>query len=111
MLSYEDLLVIFMTTHDPTTLNKQGGDKGTQYRSVIYYHNEKQQKIARSVLKKIQSHYDDAIVTTLNPLPIFYEAEASHQNYYRENKQQRYCSMVINPKLAKFRKLQADKLK
>ena len=111
LISYEDILVIFMTTHDPTTLNKQGADKGTQYRSVIFYHNENQQKVAKEVLKQIQSYYDDKIVTEMSPLPIFYEAEVEHQNYYRENSQQGYCSFVIAPKLSKLRQLHADKLK
>jgi peptide-methionine (S)-S-oxide reductase len=111
VISFDDILVIFMTTHDPTTLNRQGADKGTQYRSVIYYHDEQQQKIAPKVLKEVQQFYDDKIVTEISSLPIFYEAEKEHQNYYRENAQQGYCSYVISPKLAKLRKLHADKLK
>lgn len=111
IISYEDVLVIFMTTHDPTTLNQQGADRGTQYRSVIYYHNELQQKIADKVVKQVQPYYDDKIVTEISPLGIFYEAEEEHQNYYRENTQQGYCSFVIAPKLAKLRKLHADKIK
>ena len=110
-ISYEDILVIFMTTHDPTTLNQQGADRGTQYRSVIYYHDEKQQKISEEVLKQIQPYYDDKIMTEISALDIFYDAEKEHQNYYRENAQQGYCSFVIAPKLAKLRKLHADKLK
>jgi len=110
-ISYKDLLVIFMTTHDPTTLNRQGADRGTQYRSVIYYHNEIQQNIAAEVLKQMQPYYTDKIVTELSALPIFYKAEQEHQNYYRENTQQGYYSFVIEPKLAKLRKLHADKLK
>ena len=111
LISYEDILVIFMTTHDPTTLNQQGADKGTQYRSVIYYHNDNQKLISEEVLKQIQNYYDDKIVTEISPLPVFYEAEKEHQNYYRENSQQGYCSFVIAPKLSKLRKLHADKLK
>ncbi|WP_343330861.1 peptide-methionine (S)-S-oxide reductase MsrA [Polaribacter staleyi] len=111
IISYEDVLVIFMTTHDPTTLNQQGADRGTQYRSVIYYHNELQQNIADEVVKQVQPYYDDKIVTEISPLGIFYEAEEEHQNYYRENTQQGYCSFVIAPKLAKLRKLHADKIK
>ncbi|MGK0413002.1 MAG: peptide-methionine (S)-S-oxide reductase [Polaribacter sp.] len=110
IISYDDILVIFMTTHDPTTINRQGADRGTQYRSVIYYHNETQQKIAEEVLKQIQPYYSDKIITELSALPIFYEAEEEHQNYYRENTQQGYCSYVIEPKLAKLRQLHADKL-
>ncbi len=111
VISYEDILIIFMTTHDPTTLNRQGADKGTQYRSVIYYHNENQQEVAAEVLKQIQRYYDDKIVTEISPLDIFYEAEIEHQNYYKENSRQGYCSFVIAPKLSKLRKLHADKLK
>ena len=111
IISFEDILVIFMTTHDPTTLNQQGADRGTQYRSVIYYHNANQQKIAEEVLKQIQPYYDAKIVTEISELPIFYEAEIEHQNYYKENTQQGYCSYVIAPKLSKLRKLHADKLK
>ena len=110
MISYEDILVIFMTTHDPTTLNQQGADRGTQYSSVIYYHDEIQEKIAEEVLKQIQLYYNDKIITELSASPIFYEAEQEHQNYYRENTKQGYCSYVIEPKLAKLRKLHADKL-
>jgi peptide-methionine (S)-S-oxide reductase len=110
VISYEDILIIFMTTHDPTTLNRQGGDKGTQYRSVIFYHDERQQEKAAKVLKEVQQFYDDKIVTEISELPVFYEAEKEHQNYYRQNTQQGYCSYVISPKLAKLRKLHADKL-
>lgn len=111
IISFEELLIIFMTTHDPTTLNRQGADRGTQYRSVIFYHSESQQKIAQEILTKIQTYYQNTICTEVSALPIFYEAEAAHQNYYRENTQQGYCSFVIEPKLAKLRKRYADKLK
>ena len=110
-INYKDLLYIFMTTHDPTTLNRQGADVGTQYRSVIYYHDEEQRIIAEEVLKEMASVYSDPIVTELSPLGIFYEAEEYHQDYYRNNKQQGYCNFVITPKLAKFRKMHSDKLK
>lgn len=111
LVSYEDLVIIFMTTHDPTTLNRQGGDVGTQYRSVIYYHNEGQKDIAESVIKNLQSYFDNSIVTEISPIGIFYEAEEYHQNYYANNQTQGYCSYVITPKLAKLRKLHVDKLK
>ena len=111
LISYEDLVIIFMTTHDPTTLNRQGGDVGTQYRSVIYYHNESQKDIAELVIKNLQSYFDNSIVTEISPIDIFYEAEEYHQNYYANNQTQGYCSYVITPKLAKLRKLHADKLK
>ena len=110
VVSFEDLLVIFMTTHDPTTLNQQGADRGTQYRSVIYYQNENQKKVSEEVLKQIQPYYNDKIFTEISALDIFYEAEQEHQNYYRENTKQGYCSFVIEPKLSKLRKLHADKL-
>lgn len=109
-ISYEDILVIFLTTHNPTTLNRQGADKGTQYRSVIFHHDDSQKEIAQEVLKQIQSYYTDKIVTELSPLPIFYEAEDYHQNYYNNNQTQGYCEYVITPKLATLRKLHADKL-
>lgn len=110
VISYEDLLIIFMTTHDPTTLNRQGADKGTQYRSVIFYHNDHQKEIAEKVIKEVQPYYDDKIVTEISELPIFYEAEDYHQNYYNNNQDAGYCSFVIAPKLVKLRKLHADKL-
>lgn len=111
IISYEDIMVIFMTTHDPTTLNRQGADKGTQYRSVIYYHDEKQKEIAEVVTKEMQPYYENPIVTEISPLDVFYEAEKEHQDYYRNNQTQGYCSFVITPKLIKLRKLHADKLK
>lgn len=111
IISYEDILVIFMTTHDPTTLNRQGADKGTQYRSVIYYHDDNQKQVAEVVLEEVVAYFEDPIVTELTPLDVFYEAEKEHQDYYRNNQTQGYCSFVITPKLAKLRKLHADKLK
>lgn len=110
IISYEDILIIFMTTHDPTTLNRQGADTGTQYRSVIYYHNDEQQKKAKIILGEMQTVYEKPIVTELSPLGIFYDAEDYHQDYYKNNTEQGYCQVVINPKLAKLRKLHADKL-
>jgi len=110
VLSYHDLLVIFMTTHDPTTLNRQGADVGTQYRSVIYYHNELQKQCAEEVLLELTDSFDDRLVTEISPMGIFYEAEDIHQNYYRNNPNQGYCNYVISPKLTKLRQLHADKL-
>ena len=110
-VSFEDLLVIFMTTHDPTTLNRQGADRGTQYRSVIFYHNALQQKIANEVLQQLQAYFENPIVTEISELNVFYEAEQEHQNFYKNNSKQGYCTFVIEPKLAKFRSLHADKLK
>ncbi len=111
MVSYKDLLIIFMTTHDPTTLNRQGADRGTQYRSVIFYNDEKQKNVAEEVLEEVQKYYDDPIVTELGKLEKFHPAEDYHQNYYANNQSQGYCSAVINPKLAKLRKMHAEKLK
>jgi len=111
IISYQDILVIFMTTHDPTTLNRQGADVGTQYRSVIFYHNEAQKEIAEVVIKEIASHYDNPIVTEISTLEVFYEAEKEHQDYYKNNQTQGYCSFVITPKLAKLRKIHANKLR
>ena len=111
IISYQDIIVIFMTTHDPTTLNQQGADRGTQYRSVIYYHNDVQQKIAAAVLNQIQDYYEGKIVTELGALPPFYAASQEHQDFYKNNNGQGYCTYVIEPKLAKLRKMHAEKLK
>ncbi|NND78651.1 MAG: peptide-methionine (S)-S-oxide reductase MsrA, partial [Maribacter sp.] len=92
VISYEDLLVVFMTSHDPTTLNRQGGDTGTQYRSVIYYHDNAQKEVAMIVAKEVASYYENPIVTEISPLGTFYEAEDYHQDYYRNNTTQGYCS-------------------
>lgn len=110
VISYEDLLRIFMTTHDPTTLNRQGADQGTQYRSVIYYHDEEQKKTAEKVVRDLAPYYDDPIVTEISPLGDFYEAEEYHHDYYRNNPAQGYCRIVITPKVAKLRQMYADKL-
>jgi methionine-S-sulfoxide reductase len=97
---------VFFTVHDPTTLNRQGADVGTQYRSAIFFKNEIQKKAAQSVITAMKSKiYDNAIVTTLEPLTKFYKAEDYHQNYYVNNKSQPYCQMVIQPKMEKFEKL------
>ena len=111
VISYEDILVVFMTTHDPTTLNQQGADRGTQYRSVIFYHDDKQKELAELVIKELAPYYEKTIVTEISALDTFYEAEQEHQDFYRNNKTMDYCSFVIEPKLAKLRKLHADKLK
>ncbi len=111
IVSYKDLLIVFMTTHNPTTLNRQGADTGTQYRSVIYYHDEIQKEIAEIVVKEMEAYYENPIVTEVTALDIFYNAEDYHQNYYRNNQEQGYCNFVITPKLAKLRQLHADKLK
>ena len=111
IISYKDLVIVFMTTHDPTTLNRQGGDVGTQYRSVIYYHDALQKGIAETVIKDLQTYFDNPIVTEISPIGTFHNAEDYHQNYYVNNQNQGYCSFVITPKLSKLRKLHADKLK
>lgn len=111
IISYEDILIIFMTTHDPTTLNRQGADRGTQYRSVIFYHNGDQKNIAEIVVNELSSHFENKIVTEISVLDVFYEAEKEHHNYYNQNQTQGYCSFVITPKLQKLRQLHADKLK
>lgn len=110
-ISYKEILTIFMTTHDPTQLNRQGADVGTQYRSVIFYENDAEKEIAQSVISELKDYFDKPIVTELSPLTIFYEAEDYHQDYYKNNQEQGYCNFVIAPKLAKFRKMYADKLK
>lgn len=111
VISYNDLVEIFMTTHDPTTLNQQGGDVGTQYRSVIYYHDEQQKENAELVIENLAKYFDNPIVTEISPVEKFHPAEDYHQNYYRTNQTQGYCSFIITPKLAKLRKIHADKLK
>ena len=110
-ISYKELLLIFMTTHDPTTLNKQGGDVGTQYRSVIYFKSEEEKLTALQIINETQALFENKIVTEISELLTFYPAEESHQNYYANNQEQGYCNFVISPKLAKVRKLYADKLK
>lgn len=111
VISYEDLLVVFMTSHDPTTLNRQGGDAGTQYRSVIYYNDDSQKKVAELVVKEIGPYYKNPIVTEISPIETFHKAEDDHQEYYFNNQTEDYCSAVIIPKLTKLRKMHADKLK
>lgn len=108
-----ELLQVFFTVHDPTTLNRQGGDQGTQYRSAIFYHNEAQKKISEDIIKELNESkvYDSPIVTQVVPSEPFYIAEEYHQNYYNDNPNQSYCAMVIQPKVAKFEKIFEDKLK
>lgn len=110
-ISYGELLEIFWALHDPTTLNAQGADKGTQYRSVIYYYDEVQKEIALESIKSAQAHWSDPIVTELSPAPEFYPAEEYHQNYYNEHPTQGYCYVVIAPKIEKFMTKFSDKVK
>ena len=112
-ISFDELLEIFWQVHDPTTLNRQGADVGTQYRSVVFYHNEEQKaKTAKykAALDK-SGAFNNPIVTTLEPFTIFYPAEEEHQNYYRNNGEQGYCQFVIRPKVEKFEKVFKSKLK
>lgn len=104
-LDYEDLLAVFFAIHDPTTLNRQGRDVGTQYRSAIYYHDEAQRQAAEAFIDELEADgvYDDPIVTEVEPLETFWEAEAYHQDYYRNNPNQPYCAVTIPPKLEKVR--------
>jgi peptide-methionine (S)-S-oxide reductase len=110
VISYRELLEIFFTIHDPTTLNRQGNDTGTQYRSVIFYHSDEQEAVAKEVIARMADVWDDPIVTELSPAPTFYIAEDYHQNYFRQNPDQGYCAVVVAPKVAKARKLFASKL-
>lgn len=110
-ITYKKLLEIFMTTHDPTTLNRQGADVGTQYRSVIFYHNEEQKTIAEQVINEMKKVYNDPIVTQLKPLDKFFPAEKEHHDFYARNPEQGYCIAVISPKVAKFKKMYAEKVK
>ncbi|MDA3953690.1 MAG: peptide-methionine (S)-S-oxide reductase MsrA [Bacteroidales bacterium] len=113
IITYNDLLEVFWQTHDPTSLNKQGGDVGTQYRSAIFYHNKVQKEIAESYKNKLEQAkiYDNPIVTEITQFDTFHKAENYHQDYYNNNKSQSYCSMVITPKIDKFKKVFKDKLK
>ena len=113
VISFADLLYVFWRTHDPTTLNRQGGDQGTQYRSVIYFHDEEQRTAAEQSKEETDASglWPDPIVTEISPSAEFYMAEDYHQNYYRSNGNQPYCRMVIDPKVTKFRKEFQQRLK
>lgn len=111
VISYRDILEIFFTIHDPTTPNRQGNDVGTQYRSVIYYHNPQQQAVAKQVIAEMANVWDAPIVTELAPLGEYYKAEDYHQDYFRQHPLQGYCAFVIAPKVAKLRKTFTDRLR
>jgi len=111
VISYREILEVFFTIHDPTTLNRQGNDIGTQYRSVIYYHSPEQEEIAKQVIAEMANVWDAPIVTELSPAGTYYKAETYHQNYYRDNPLQGYCAFVVAPKLSKFRQTFSEKLK
>jgi peptide-methionine (S)-S-oxide reductase len=113
LISFEEILEVFFTIHDPTTLNRQGADVGTQYRSAVFYHSPEQKAITEQVIADLEAQniWDNRIVTQIAPFEAFYPAEAYHQEYYANNPRQPYCQMVVAPKVAKFRKKYADRLK
>ena len=111
VLSYEDLLRVFFTIHDPTTLNRQGADAGTQYRSVIFYHSPEQQTAAKKIIEEFASVWPGKIVTELSPAPTFTRAEPEHDHYFARNPYAGYCQAIIAPKVAKLRKTFTEKLR
>jgi len=113
VISFKEILQVFFSVHDPTTLNRQGNDVGTSYRSAIFYHDENQKRIAEEVIKEVTEEgvYDDPIVTEVTALDKFYPAEDYHQEYFANNPNQPYCAAVVAPKVAKFRKKFVDRLK
>lgn len=113
IISFEELLEVFWKTHDPTTLNRQGGDIGTQYRSAVFYHDATQKQIAESIKNDLgqSGAFDAPIVTTFEPASIFYKAENYHQDYFNLNGTNPYCQMVVKPKVEKFKKVFSDKIK
>jgi len=111
IVSFREVLEVFFATHDPTTLNRQGNDVGTQYRSVIFFHSPAQKSIADETIAKLNAEvFDGKIVTEVSPLVEFFPAEDYHQNYFNDNPAQPYCQFVVSPKVAKFRKQFADRL-
>lgn len=112
-ISFQELLEVFFKVHDPTSLNRQGEDVGYQYRSVIFYHNEEQKKLAEYFKKKLNDEkvYDKPVVTAIEPYTNFYPAEDYHKNYFRQNSSKPYCQLVIKPKVEKFEKIFKEKLK
>ena len=113
IVSFQDVLNIFFTTHDPTTLNRQGNDRGPQYRSGVWYHSEEQRQIAEDTIKRLEAEglYPNKFVTEVTPASTFWVAEDYHQNYFANNPTQGYCAYVIAPKVAKFRKQYFERLK
>lgn len=113
IISFTELLEVFWKTHDPTTLNRQGADVGTQYRSVIFYHDEKQKELAEEYKQKLENEkvFINSIITEITAFTNFYKAENYHQDYYDQNKREPYCSFVITPKVEKFKNVFKDKLK
>jgi peptide-methionine (S)-S-oxide reductase len=112
-VTFEDLLKVFFTIHDPTTLNRQGYDVGTQYRSAVFYHNVEQKALAERIIAELQRDkvWDKPIVTQIAPLDVFYPAEEYHQNYFARNPEQGYCQAIVAPKVTKFRKTFLNSLK
>lgn len=113
IISFEELLEVFWKTHDPTTLNRQGGDIGTQYRSAVFYHNATQKQMAESIKNDLSQSgaFDAPIVTTFEPVSVFYKAENYHQDYFNLNGTNPYCQMVVKPKVEKFKKVFGDRIK
>ncbi len=111
VITFREILEIFFSFHDPTTLNRQGNDAGTQYRSAIFYHSPEQKADAEEIKKSEQENWSDPIVTEITPFVKYYKAEDYHQNYYKEHQSQPYCSVVISPKVRKLREKYRDKLK
>lgn len=110
LITYEELITVFLTNHDPTTVNSQGADHGTQYRSVILYHDLEQKKIAEKVINDLSPLFESKIVTEVKELDVFYKAEDYHQNYYIKNPHSGYCMAVINPKLKNLKTMYASKI-
>ena len=113
LIAYRDLLDVFFTIHDPTTKDRQGGDIGSQYRSIILTHSDDQARVAREAVAEVEAEklYDDPIVTEIEPLTTFYSAERYHQDYFADNARQPYCQAVIAPKVAKFRQKFLEKMR
>jgi peptide-methionine (S)-S-oxide reductase len=111
VITYRDILEIFFTIHDPTTLNRQGNDVGTQYRSVIYYQSPEQEATARQVMAEMAHVWDAPIVTEISPAQPYFKAEDYHQNYFAQHPLQGYCAFVVEPKVTKFRKMHTARLK
>ncbi|MDQ7969158.1 MAG: peptide-methionine (S)-S-oxide reductase MsrA [Oxalicibacterium faecigallinarum] len=111
VITFREILEVFFTIHDPTTLNRQGNDVGTQYRSVIYYHSPEQEDVAKHVIAEMANVWDAPIVTELSPIGTYYKAEDYHQNFFRQNPMQGYCAFVVAPKVSKFRQTFADKVR
>ena len=111
VVSFREILEVFFTIHDPTTLNRQGADTGTQYRSVIYFHSPEQHETAQHVIAEMANVWDAPIVTELSPVTTYYKAEDYHQNYFVQHPLQGYCAFVVAPKVAKFRTMFAEKIR